>query len=79
MRTSSLVLGACCLALSLATPLSGAIAAKAQKQEPIQPIQCLIAKKPICKAGWEALCDRLNKCGSGCIKWDVCRNLGLKR
>ena len=22
---------------------------------------------------------RLNKCGSGCIKWDVCRNLGLKR
>lgn len=68
MRTSSLVLGACCLALSFATPLSGASAAQKAAKKAEQPIYCLVAKKPSCIS----LCEALNKCGSGCIKWGKC-------
>ena len=68
MRTFSLVLGACCFALSLATPLSGAIAAKKEAKKAEQPMFCVIAKKPDCNV----LCNKLNKCGSGCIEWGKC-------
>lgn len=73
MRTFSLVLGACFLALSLATPMTGASAAKKEAKKAEQPMYCLIAKRPACRAGYNNLCLTLNKCGSGCVKWDICR------
>ena len=66
MRVAYLIAGACCLALSLGSAPS--IAATAQKKVAQEPIYCMIAKKPPC----DALCNKLNKCGSGCIEWGRC-------
>ena len=70
MRVAYLIAGVCCLAFGFGS--SPSLAATAAKKKAEQPVFCVFEKKPVCKAGGNSLCVKLNKCGSGCIQWSKC-------